>query len=215
MHELRVLIHKLKVQIHELRVQIRELLLQIYELRVQIHELGVQILELRVQIHELWVQIHKFKNDQINENSSKKPFKTATDNSFPNIVSPKLLKQLAISASGDNLLHYYVSATPWLWLQQETEWITIEFGRRYLSFLHKNYPTPMILGKFAFFFAFNLRKQNVTDFYFIFFYTKFYTAPLNYCCQILQVFPHPVNGGLSDIGCLQVPFALPHPLPDI
>ena len=44
---------------------------QIHELWVQIHELRVQTHELRVQIHELRVQIHEFKNDLINENSSK------------------------------------------------------------------------------------------------------------------------------------------------
>ena len=40
-------------------------------LQVQIYELRIQTLELRVKIQELRVQNYEFKNDLINENSSK------------------------------------------------------------------------------------------------------------------------------------------------
>ena len=98
---------------------------------------------------------------------SKQAFKTTKGNSFPKVVSSKLLRQHVISTCGGNLSHY-VAATPWLWLQQDAEWININFWRWDLNSLHKNHPPPMILEKFVFSFVFNLRKQNVTDFSFIF-----------------------------------------------
>ena len=66
----------------------------------------------------------------------------------------------------------------------------------------------MILEKFAFSFAFNLKKQNVTDFSFIFL-TQNCVVPLNYYWQALQVSPHRINCGLSDNGCSSVPLASP------
>ena len=57
----------------------------------------------------------------------------------------------------------HVSITPWLRLQQEAKWVNINFERRDLNFLQKIHLPLMILEKFAFSFAFNLRKQNVTD----------------------------------------------------
>ena len=52
-------------------------------------------------------------------------------------------------------------------LQQEAEWVNINFERKDLNFPQKRevtLPPPVILDKIAFSFAFNLRKQNVTDF---------------------------------------------------
>ena len=51
------------------------------------------------------------------------------------------LRQLVRSVSGDNLL-FYVSTTPWLRLQQEAEWVNINFERGDLNFTQKNYPPP-------------------------------------------------------------------------
>ena len=45
----------------------------------------------------------------------------------------------------------------------------------------------MILVKFAFSFAFNLRKQNIADFSFIFLTQNFMMFLLNYHCQALYV----------------------------
>ena len=75
--------------------------------------------------------------------------------SFPKIISLKLFgNSWGNSVSGDNLL-FYVSTTQWLRLQQEVEWVNINFERRDQKF---TLPTPMILEKFALSFAFNLRK---------------------------------------------------------
>ena len=59
------------------------------------------------------------------------------------------------------------STTPWLRLQQKTTWVNINFERRDLNSPQKSHPPPMILEKFAFSFAFNIRKRNVVDFSFI------------------------------------------------
>ena len=64
---------RVRVQIHEFRVQNHELQVQIHELRVQNHELQVRLYKFWVPIHESRVQIHTFKNQWINENSSKQP----------------------------------------------------------------------------------------------------------------------------------------------
>ena len=93
----RVEIHEVRVQIHELRVQIHELRVQIHESQVQIHELRAQIHAIRVQTHELQIQIHEFKNHWINEHSSQQSFKADKLNSFPKIISPKLLRRLGDS----------------------------------------------------------------------------------------------------------------------
>ena len=50
---------------------------------------------------------------------------------------------------------------------QETEWVKINFERKDLYSPHKSHPPRMIFGKFAFSFAFDLSKQNKTDFSFI------------------------------------------------
>ena len=71
--------------------------------------------------------------------------------------------QLVLSVSGDNLL-FYVPTTPWLRVQDEAGWVNINFERRDLNSPRKSHPLSMILERFAFYFAFDLRKQNVTDF---------------------------------------------------
>ena len=76
------------------------------------------------------------------------------------------MRQPVLSVSGDNVL-FYVSTTPWLRLQHEAEWVNINFERRDLNSPRKSHPLPMIFERFAFYFAFDLRKQNVTDFSFI------------------------------------------------
>ena len=58
-------------------------------------------------------------------------------------------------------------SNPWLPLQQEAEWVNINFERRHLNFPQKSHPPPTILEKIAFSFALNLRKQNMTGFYFM------------------------------------------------
>ena len=62
----------------------------------------------------------------------------------------------------------------------------------------------LVLKKFAFSFAFNLRKQNVTDFFDLF-NRKLCAVPLNYDCRVLYVSPRGINDGLSDNSCLSVP----------
>ena len=83
---------------------------------------------------------------------------------FSQIISPKLFGNpwgnsyvqflVIISCFAFPLLRGYA-------LQQEAEWVNINFGRRDLN----SPPAPMILEKFAFCFVFNLRKQYVTDFF--------------------------------------------------
>ena len=56
-------------------------------------------------------------------------------------------------------------------------------------------------------FAFDLIKQNVIWFFFIFLIKNFFSVPLknlnlNYYCQVLQVSPDSINGGLP--GCSSV-----------
>ena len=86
--------------------------------------------------------------------------------SFPKtILLGNLREKLVPSFSGDNLF-FYISTTPWLRLQQEAEWVNINFERRDLNSPQKSHLPPYDLEKFAFFFAFNLRKQNATDFSF-------------------------------------------------
>ena len=54
--------------------------------------------------------------------------------------------QLARSVSGDYLL-FYVSTTPWLQLQQEAEWLNINFERRNLNSPKKIHPSPDDFGE--------------------------------------------------------------------
>ena len=76
------------------------------------------------------------------------------------------VRQLVPSVSGDNLF-FNGSSISWLWLQQEAKWININLERRDLDSLQKCHPSPMILEKFPFFFAFYWRKQNLIDYSFI------------------------------------------------
>ena len=96
--------------------------------------------------------------------SMKTKVNSLKSSSFPKIISPKLFgNSWGNSFSGNNLL-FYVSTTPWLRLQQEAEWVNINFERRDLNSPYKSHLPPIILGILAFSFAFNLRKENVTDF---------------------------------------------------
>ena len=115
------------------------------------------------------------------------------------------MRQVVRSVSGNNLL-FYVSTIPWLRLQQEAEWVNINFERRDLKFPQKSHPPPMILKKFALSFAINLRKQNVRFFFHVF-STKLYFVSLNYYCHALSVSPRRINGGLSDDACSLVSLA--------
>ena len=81
---------------------------------------------------------------------------------------------------------FYVSTTPWLRRQQESEWVNINFERRDLNSPQKSHLSLMILGKFAFVFAFSLGKQNVTGFF----------SPLQqktFCCAIKLLLPGTVS----------------------
>ena len=79
---------------------------------------------------------------------------------FPKIISPKLFGN-----SWGNLL-FYVTTTQWLQLKQEAVWVNINFERRDLNSL-RNDPSPNDFGEIYFSFAFNLTKQNATDFSFV------------------------------------------------
>ena len=91
----------------------------------------------------------------------------------------------------DNLL-FYVSTTPWLRLQQEAEWVNMNFERKDQNSPQKITPLPMILEKFAFSFAFNLWKQNVSDFYFI-----SLTEKKALCCAFKLLLPGTVSFSTS------------------
>ena len=65
---------------------------------------------------------------------------------FPKILSPKLFGNSFQFNFGDDLL-FYVSTTPWLPLQQEAEWVNINFKRGNLNSPQESHPTPMILEK--------------------------------------------------------------------
>ena len=67
-------------------------------------------------------------------------------------------------------------------------------------------PSPRWFLQSAFSFAFNLRKQNVAEFFYLF-NTKLCAVPLNYYSQALLVYPNRINGGLSDNDCSSVPLA--------
>ena len=89
---------------------------------------------------------------------------------FPMIISPKLFGSLWSNSCVQFLViiscfafHYSMataSAGSWVW-------VNINFEKRFLNSPRKGHPPPDgNLEKFAFSFAFNLRKQNVTDFSF-------------------------------------------------
>ena len=60
---------------------------------------------------------------------------------------------------------FYFSTISWLWSQQETMWVNINFERRDLTSAEKSPPTPCDFGGI---FVFNSTKQNVAHFSFIF-----------------------------------------------
>ena len=97
-----------------------------FKRRVPIHELRVQIHELRVQIHALRVQIHEIRG-QIHES-----------------LNQLKLKQAALKAP--HFLRLLVLNFPWLQLQQEAEWVNINFERRDLNFPQKSHPSPDYLA---------------------------------------------------------------------
>ena len=74
--------------------------------------------------------------------------------SFPKtILLGNLREKLVPSFSGDNLF-FYISTTPWLRLQQEAEWVNINFERRDLNFWQKLHPLPDDFGEICFFLCF-------------------------------------------------------------
>ena len=88
-------------------------------------------------------------------------------------------------------------------------WVNINFERRDLTSTQKSHPSLDDIGEI---FAVNLIK-NVTHFFHLFNAKRFAVSlknlNLNYYCQVLQVSPHRINGGLSDKGCSSVPPPLP------
>ena len=74
------------------------------------------------------------------------------------------MRQLVLLLSGDNLV-LYISTISWLRRQQEAMWVNINFERRDLTSAQKRHPFPDDFGEN---FAWNLIKQSVTHFYFIF-----------------------------------------------
>ena len=85
-------------------------------------------------------------------------------------------------------------------------WVNINFERRDLTSAQKSHLSTDNFGET---FAFNLIKQNVTYFSFMFLTQNFFCVPenlnLNYYCQVLLVSPHRLNGGLSRKWCSLVP----------
>ena len=97
-------------------------------------------------------------------------------------------------------------------LQQEAEWVNINFERKDLNFLQKRevtLPPPMILDKIAFSFAFDLRKQNVTDFSSISLTQNLTTARH---CKFLHIAS---TVAYQTLAAHQCPLPLPTPLLDI
>ena len=125
------------------------------------------------------------------------------------------MRLLLRSASGDNLVFHF-STISWLQLQQEAKWVNINFERRDLTSTQKGHPSTDDFGAT---FSLSLIKQDAAHFSFIFLTKKTYAVllknlNLNFCCQVLQVSPHRINGGLSDKGFSSVP-SLPLPLLDM
>ena len=84
------------------------------------------------------------------------------------------MRQLVRSVSGDNLVFNF-SIISWLWLQQETMRANINFEKRDLTSAQKSHLSRDDFGKT---FAFDLIKQNVTHFSFIFLTQNFFAVPL-------------------------------------
>ena len=101
---------------------------------------------------------------------------------------------------------FYFYTISGLGLSQETMWVDINFERRDLTSVQKSHPSLEFSGEV---FAFNLIKQNVTHFSFIFLTLNFFVPlknlNLNYYCQVPWVSPYCINGGLSDKGFSSVP----------
>ena len=101
---------------------------------------------------------------------------------------------------------FYFYTISGLGLSQETMWVNINFERRDLTSVQKSHPSLEFSGEV---FAFNLIKQNVTHFSFIFLTLNFFVPlknlNLNYYCQVPWVSPYCINGGLSDKGFSSVP----------
>ena len=136
--------------------------------------------------------------------------------SFPKIISPtKLLSNSwGSSVSGDNLL-FYISTTPWLRLQQEAEWVNINFETRDLNSPQKSHPPPMILEKFAFYFVFNLRWKKCNRFFFHFFLTQNFVVCLKITSAMHCKFFHIVSTvAYQTMVARRCPLPLPCPVLD-
>ena len=87
------------------------------------------------------------------------------------------MTQLICLVSGDNIVFYF-STISLLRFQQETKWVNINFERRDLTSAQKSHPFHNEFGEI---FVFNIIKQNVTHFSFIFLTTfLFYHEKLKY-----------------------------------
>ena len=86
---------------------------------------------------------------------------------------------------------FYFYTISGLGLSQETIWVNIKFERRDLTSVQKSHPSLEFSGEM---FAFNLIKQNVTHFSFIFLTLNFFVLlknlNLNYYCQVPWVSPY-------------------------
>ena len=69
-------------------------------------------------------------------------------------------------------------------------WVNINFERRDLNSPQKSHLSLMILGKFVFFFAFSLGKQNVTGF-------SFTPSTKTLCCALKLLLPGTVSFSTS------------------
>ena len=117
--------------------------------------------------------------------SMKTQVNSLINSSFTKIISPTLFdNSWNNSASGNNFL-FYVSATLWLRLQQEAEWVNIHFERRDLKKKSEKSPFPWWFWKNLLFLCFQFKKTICNRFFFHLFYTKRCAVRLNYYCQTL------------------------------
>ena len=56
------------------------------------------------------------------------------------------MRQLVRSVSGDDLMFYFPIIS-WLWIQQRTMWVNINFERRDLNSPQKTHPSSDDIGK--------------------------------------------------------------------
>ena len=91
---------------------------------------------------------HEFKsaNYYINE-TQRNSLKSSL---FPTVISPKLFG----NSWGNSYVQLYVPTTPWLRLQQEADWVKINFERRDLNSPEKSHPLPDYFGENYFFVRF-------------------------------------------------------------